>query len=97
MRYPDPLEMPAENAPIVHCRARVVIPAFDIDQAKGIAEKVAEICACNVEAIVGITAMDDGRLLGETVFMREFYPVRVDGQIAMAIDEALTSELDDAS
>lgn len=95
--YPDPVEMPAEQAPVIHCRARVVIQAFDYDQAKRIAERVAEFAACNVEMFVGVAAMDDNRSLGEVPFKREFFPVTIDGQPAMMLDDGPTSELDEAS
>lgn len=56
--------------PTSFLRYRIVVPAFDEEQAKRLAEKIREFCGCEIET-VWIMANGSGEKFGEVVMKRE--------------------------
>ena len=81
-RYPDPEQIEHDRT-VVFMRRRIVVQAYDEEQAVILAEKISEFSACNIETFQAITDKNCSHVFGEIVLGRELVPVK--DQVAVDI------------
>jgi hypothetical protein len=59
-------------------RYRIVVPAFDEEQANRLAEKISEFCGCAVEVLWSMTNDECSELLGDVVMKRTLVPTKIE-------------------
>ena len=73
--FPEPPEINLEAPPRIWHRYRIVIQAYDQEQADRLSEKVAEFCGHSVEQLWSVTDDEGNGLMGEAVLQRKTVPV----------------------
>jgi hypothetical protein len=65
----------AHDRPVIFHRFRIIVPAFDEEQANRIANRIAEFASCDIERIWAVTDQECTEVLGEAVIERRSVPL----------------------